>query len=45
MSTLVADAELRARIETLGPTGGLLGDPLPGRSALDEKRRAEGVLA
>lgn len=38
---LVADAELRARIEILGVTGGLFGDPLPGRSALDEKRAAE----
>lgn len=37
---LVLDAELRARIEVLGATGGLLGDPLPGRSALD--RRIEG---
>lgn len=37
-STLIADAELRARIEILGPTGGLFGDPLPGRSALDQKR-------
>ncbi len=37
-STLLADAELRARIEVLGPTGGLCGDPMPGRSALDQKR-------
>lgn len=35
---LVADAELRARIEVCGLTGGLFGDPIPGRSALDEKR-------
>ena len=35
---LVADAELRARCEVLGLTGGLLGDPLPGRSALDQRR-------
>jgi hypothetical protein len=37
-SMLRADAELRARIELLGATGGLLGDPMPGRSALDQKR-------
>lgn len=37
-STMVSDAELRARIEILGPTGGLLGDPLPGRSALDQRK-------
>jgi hypothetical protein len=41
MSTLIADAELRARIEVLGTTGGLLGDPLPGRSALDKMRSGE----
>jgi hypothetical protein len=35
---LVADAELRARCEVLGLTGGLFGDPLPGRSALDQRR-------
>jgi hypothetical protein len=34
----VMDAELRARIELVGITAGLLGDPLPGRSALDAKR-------
>lgn len=34
-AVLVADAELRARIAVLGLTAGLLGDPLPGRSALD----------
>lgn len=33
-------AELRARIEILGVTGGLLGDPEPGRSALDRMRAA-----
>lgn len=38
-STLVQDAEIRARIAIQGPNG-LLGDPLPGRSALD-KMRAE----
>lgn len=40
MSTFILreDAELRARIETLGITAGLLGDPAPGRSALDLKR-------
>lgn len=36
---LVMDAELRARIEVMGITGGLLGDPLPGRSALDRRRQ------
>lgn len=35
---LKADAEMRARIEILGVTGGLLGDPLPGRSVLDKRR-------
>jgi hypothetical protein len=39
-STLVADSELRARIEMVGITAGLLGDPLPGRSALDQMRKA-----
>lgn len=43
MSTLVQDADLRARIAILGPNG-LLGDPLPGRSALD-KMRAEQASA
>lgn len=38
---LVMDAELRSRIAVMGITGGLLGDPLPGRSALDKKR--EGI--
>lgn len=37
---LVMDAELRSRISELGITGGLLGDPAPGRSALDKKRMA-----
>lgn len=40
-STLLADAELRARIEIRGITGGLLGDPAPGRSALDRKLAGE----
>jgi hypothetical protein len=35
---LVADQELRDRIRECGLTGGLLGDPPPGRSALDQKR-------
>lgn len=35
---LVMDAELRGRIELQGVTAGLLGDPMPGRSALDRKR-------
>jgi hypothetical protein len=34
---LIMDAELRRRIELLGATGGLLGDPEPGRSALDRR--------
>lgn len=38
---LVMDAELRSRIEVQGITGGLLGDPMPGRSALDRKRAGE----
>lgn len=38
---LIMDAELRGRIEVLGLTGGMFGDPLPGRSALDRKK--EGV--
>jgi hypothetical protein len=37
-AALIADNELRTRIAILGATGGLLGDPMPGRSALDEKR-------
>lgn len=41
MSLLLVDAELRARIEVLGPTGGMLGDPLPGRSALSKPRAKE----
>lgn len=36
---LVADCELRARIGLQGITAGLLGDPIPGRSALDQKRQ------
>lgn len=40
-AVLIADAELRARIALQGLTAGLLGDPLPGRSALD-RRRADG---
>lgn len=32
--------ELRARIAERGLTGGVLGDPAPGRSALDERIRA-----
>ena len=34
---LIADSELRSRIALQGLTAGLLGDPLPGRSALDER--------
>jgi len=36
---LLIDAELRARIEVQGITAGLLGDPLPGRSALDRREK------
>lgn len=35
---LVMDAELRSRIAVQGVTAGLLGDPMPGRSALDKQR-------
>lgn len=38
---LVMDAELRSRIEVQGVTAGLLGDPMPGRSALDRKLAGE----
>lgn len=41
-AVLLADAELRARIALQGLTAGLLGDPLPGRSALDERKAREG---
>lgn len=43
MSTavLMLDAELRNRIAEFGITAGLLGDPPPGRSALDKKRAGE----
>jgi hypothetical protein len=34
---LQMEAEMRSRIAVLGVTGGLLGDPLPGRSALDQR--------
>jgi hypothetical protein len=37
-SKLILDAELRARISEQGITAALLGDPRPGRSALDRKR-------
>jgi hypothetical protein len=37
-SRLVLDAELRGRISEQGITAGLLGDPRPGRSALDAKK-------
>ncbi|OKO67472.1 SANT/Myb-like DNA-binding domain-containing protein [Bradyrhizobium sp. NAS96.2] len=33
-------AELRDRIAVCGLTGGVLGDPRPGRSALDQRRAA-----
>jgi hypothetical protein len=39
-AALQLDNELVSRIAVLGITGGLLGDPLPGRSALDQKRAA-----
>lgn len=41
-AALIADAELRTRIALQGITAGLLGDPLPGRSALD-RREGRGV--
>lgn len=41
-AALRMDSELRARIEIMGVTGGLLGDPLPGRSALD-RRKSQGA--
>lgn len=37
LARLVIDRELRSRIEILGTTGGMLGDPLPGQSALDKR--------
>jgi hypothetical protein len=42
-SRLLADAELRDRIEGRGLTAGWFGDPAPGRSALDRKRTGEPV--
>lgn len=39
---LIAHAEMRDRIGTMGITGGLFGDPLPGRSALDKRNAACG---
>ena len=39
--SLRTDAELRSRIELVGITAGRLGDPLPGRSALDRKRAGQ----
>lgn len=40
LETLRVDAELRARIAAQGVTAGLLGDPPPGRSALDQRSQA-----
>jgi hypothetical protein len=37
LEVLRAEAELRARIAERGLTGGLFGDPAPGRSALDRR--------
>ncbi len=37
VGVLMADQELRDRIRERGLTGGLLGDPAPGRSALDQR--------
>lgn len=37
ISRLPLDAELRGRIQMQGATAGLMGDPVPGRSALDKK--------
>ena len=42
-SMLEADAELLARIELVGITAGLCGDPLPGRSALDKRNAGTGA--
>ncbi len=42
-SLLIVDAELRSRIAVLGITGGLQGDPEPGRSALDKRDIVEPV--
>ena len=42
-SRLIAVAELMQRIGVQGVTAGLLGDPLPGRSALDRKRARGGL--
>ncbi len=42
---LRTDAELRARIHLVGITAGLLGDPLPGRSALDRRNAACGGVS
>jgi hypothetical protein len=38
---LIADAELRSRIALQGLTAGLFGDPLPGRSALDQRNAGD----
>lgn len=40
---LINDADLRARIAQQGLTAGLLGDPLPGRSALDQRNMGAGA--
>lgn len=37
LASLMADADLRARIAEQGPTAGLFGDPPAGRSALDDR--------
>lgn len=37
-STHLVDADMRSRIALQGLTAGFFGDPLPGRSALDQKR-------
>lgn len=42
---LCVEAELRDRIAIQGVTAGLLGDPLPGRSALDRRPAADTVTA
>lgn len=39
LAALQVNAELLARVELQGVTAGLLGDPLPGRSALDRRRQ------
>ncbi len=39
-----ADADIAARIRRQGVTAGFLGDPPPGRSALDQRRGTSGAI-